>query len=819
MKSRLFNLFTFFALLVSVVGSALTFTPAYAAGIVVNSNADTVANDGTCTLREAITAANTNTASGAAIGECTAGAGADTITFTADYTITLLGSQLPTVTTDITINGNGAANTIIQANAAANTATYRVFEVNNTGILTLDSLTVRHGRCNGACPANLIAGGGMFSTGTLTLTNVTFSRNSAAGLGGGSGGGMWSTGTSTLTNVTFSANSAASFGGGMHSTGTSTLTDVTFSANSADYGGGMYTSGASTLTNVTFSANSAARSGGGMFSTGTLTLTNVTFSANSAGFGSGGGVYNGGSPTLTNVTFSGNSANYGGGMYTSGASTLTNVTFSANSATNSGGGMYTYGNPTLTNVTFSANSATNNGGGVYNGGSPTLTNVTFSANSATNNGGGVYNAGNPTLKNVIIANSTSGGDCVTDIGTLNAQNSLIEDGLTCVNGTNTNNLTGDPVLGALTNNGGSTQTFALLTGSPAIDTGTNTGCPATDQRGVTRPQGVGCDIGAYEVSGGIPVVTASNPSANAVLTSLSSITVVFNQDMLNNGSAQAANNTVNYILVERGTNGTFDTKSCNGGRVADDVAQNISTATYSNLVFMSTLTLANPLTNGTYRLFICGTTSIWSVAGLELNNGANDATVDFTVNSATTTGSSATSTTASSLPTTGFAPNKITSLPEQPANSAYAALGDLWLEIPSLNVKSSIVGVPQNKDNTWDVNWLGNDTGWLNGTAYPTWTGNSVLTAHVTNASGVDGPFAALKSLKYGDQVIVHMGGAKYIYEIRSTKLARPYSTSFAFESLQDHSYLTLITCSGYNPINETYLFRRIVRAVLVEVK
>jgi LPXTG-site transpeptidase (sortase) family protein len=290
--------------------------------------------------------------------------------------------------------------------------------------------------------------------------------------------------------------------------------------------------------------------------------------------------------------------------------------------------------------------------------------------------------------------------------------------------------------------------------------------------------------------------------------------------MLNDGSAKAANNTANYLLVERGTNSSFDTVSCNDGLVADDVAQTISSATYSNLVFMSTLTLASPLAAGTYRLFICGTTSIWSAAGLELNNGANDTTVDFTVNTATT-GSSAntTRTSASSLPTTGFAPNKITTLPVQPANSAYAALGDLWLEIPSLNVKTNIVGVPQNKDKSWDVSWLGNDTGWLNGTAFPTWNGNSVLTAHVTNADGLDGPFAALKSLKYGDQFIVHMGSVQYIYEVRSTKLARPYSTSFAFESLQDHSYLTLITCSGYNPLNETYLFRRVVRAVLVEVK
>lgn len=131
---------------------------------------------------------------------------------------------------------------------------------------------------------------------------------------------------------------------------------------------------------------------------------------------------------------------------------------------------------------------------------------------------------------------------------------------------------------------------------------------------------------------------------------------------------------------------------------------------------------------------------------------------------------------------------------------------------------ADIVGAPRTGDD-WELNWLGNDTGWLNGTTFPTWTGNSVLTAHVTNADGLPGPFAELNKLKYGDQVIVHMGGGMYVYEIRNTRLARPYSTSFAFESLKDHSYLTLITCQVYNPLNDSYLFRRVVRAVLVSVE
>ncbi|MBK8619441.1 MAG: CSLREA domain-containing protein [Anaerolineales bacterium] len=121
----------------------------------MNSNADTVADDGVCTLREAITNANGDSQLYATAGECAAGVGSDTIAFAADYTITLVGSQLPAVTTTIIINGNGAANTIVQANANPNTATYRVFQV--SGNLTLDKLTVQNGRCNGSCEVTISA--------------------------------------------------------------------------------------------------------------------------------------------------------------------------------------------------------------------------------------------------------------------------------------------------------------------------------------------------------------------------------------------------------------------------------------------------------------------------------------------------------------------------------------------------------------------------------------------------------------------------------------------------------------------------------------
>jgi LPXTG-site transpeptidase (sortase) family protein len=321
-----------------------------------------------------------------------------------------------------------------------------------------------------------------------------------------------------------------------------------------------------------------------------------------------------------------------------------------------------------------------------------------------------------------------------------------------------------------------------------------------------------------------PIVGSHTLQASYSGTGPTSFTVTFSENVSNpagDSGIDDVTNPNNFKIINKGANGTLNTASCASALGGDDtliIPSGLPAVTY--VPNTAIVNIGSALPAGSYRLFVCGTTSITDIAGNHLGGGV-DSTFDFTVVGTATapTTPSTTSTSASSLPTTGFAPNKITTLPVQPANSAYAALGDLWLEIPSLNVKSTIVGVPQNADSTWDVTWLGNDTGWLNGTAFPTWNGNSVLTAHVTNASGVDGPFAALKTLKYGDQVIVHMGGVKYIYEMRETKLSRPYSTNFAFESKSDAAYLTLITCSGYNPLNESYLFRRVVRAVLIEVK
>ncbi|MFN3742017.1 MAG: sortase, partial [Anaerolineales bacterium] len=167
------------------------------------------------------------------------------------------------------------------------------------------------------------------------------------------------------------------------------------------------------------------------------------------------------------------------------------------------------------------------------------------------------------------------------------------------------------------------------------------------------------------------------------------------------------------------------------------------------------------------------------------------------------------------LPRTGFAPGVLTDIPPQPADKAYTDLGDFWLEIPKLGVKMPIVGIPA-KGEEWDLTWLWDQAGWLEGTAYPTHAGNSALTAHVYLPNGQPGPFLNLGELRWGDQVIVHLGGQRYIYEVRQVRQVSPYSLSPLRH--EDLPWLTLITCREYDARTNSYRYRVIVRAVLIKV-
>ena len=185
---------------------------------------------------------------------------------------------------------------------------------------------------------------------------------------------------------------------------------------------------------------------------------------------------------------------------------LTNSTVISNTSTgNSGGGINSYsGTLTLTNSTVSGNSALRYGGGILNfgGGTLTLSNSTVSGNSADIAGGGILNdVGTADMVNTIIAGNSAptSADCsgfLTSIGhNLIGNNSGC--GFTVITGDLVNI---DSKLGPLQDNGGPTFTHALLPGSPAIDHVPPENClVTTDQRGVARPQGVACDIGAFEV--------------------------------------------------------------------------------------------------------------------------------------------------------------------------------------------------------------------------------------------------------------------------------------------------------------------------------
>ena len=165
------------------------------------------------------------------------------------------------------------------------------------------------------------------------------------------------------------------------------------------------------------------------------------------------------------------------------------------------------------------------------------------------------------------------------------------------------------------------------------------------------------------------------------------------------------------------------------------------------------------------------------------------------------------------LPATGFAPNQFTVLSGKPESYSDT---ELTISIPVLGVRTSITGVPNHNGN-FEIDWLWQDVGWLQGSAYPGSIGNSVLTAHVYLPNGRPGPFVDLKTLKWGQQIVVAQAGKSYIYEVRSVTRVKPEDVSGVAH--KDYGYLTLITCQGYDMQSESYLYRTVVQAVLVDIR
>lgn len=229
---------------------------------------------------------------------------------------------------------------------------------------------------------------------------------------------------------------------------------------------------------------------------GNVTITGVTLQQGNVP-SHGGALYNNGNLTLTNVALMNSSANgMGGGLYSLGTLQANAVSIVGNSANGAVGGGVVVGGGTavFTNSTFSGNTINGSGGGLVNNGQTTLNFTTIANNNAQAATGIQNNSGDLTLNHTLV-----GGSCQGNI--ISQGYNLIQDATNCtITGDPAGNLIGvDPLLAPLALNGGSTLNHALLDNSPAVEAGSNSGCPAADQRGISRPRGLFCDIGAYEL--------------------------------------------------------------------------------------------------------------------------------------------------------------------------------------------------------------------------------------------------------------------------------------------------------------------------------
>jgi hypothetical protein len=369
---------------------------------------------------------------------------------------------------------------------------YAILTVPTGVTASISGLTISNGN-------SYDGGGGIFNSGTLTISNCIISANSTRY----GGGGIFNSGTLMASNSSITGNSGYSGGGISADNGTLTISHCTISGNSAISGGGISSGGRMvTVTYSTISQNSAFGSdssfGGGISSGGgTVTVTNSTITGNSANNG-GGGISSNGTVTVSDSTIGGNSTRgSGGGIYNpNGTVTVSNSTIAGNSG---GGGGAIFGNGTVavSNSTIAGNTA-GVGGGIYSGsGTVTVSKSTIAGNSA-GSGGGVYVGYRLATRNTIIAKNTAsyGPDVYGNMGSQGYN--LLGDPVDTSGWTNTDTLHVNPMLGPLQNNGGPTQTMALLPGSPALDAGDPTQANTPDQRGVPRTGGV--NIGAYQAS-------------------------------------------------------------------------------------------------------------------------------------------------------------------------------------------------------------------------------------------------------------------------------------------------------------------------------
>ncbi len=533
------------ALMGAGVASAATYT--------VNTTTDSAtpcSSSGSCSLRGAVIAADS--AGGSSTIDVPAGLYKLTIAPSGSNDQTT-GDLNITSGANVTVVGAGSDSTTIDGNNLD-----RQFNVAQGASLALSGLTLRRGQANSG------EGGAILTDGTLTIGNsstgksgdVTFTSNSDQN-GGCAGGAIYADTDSavSLTGTVFDNNNNDCSGGAIYDSSSHLLTigKSTFEGNQGtdEEGGAIYgdTTAPLTVTHSTFSSNSAPDGGAiAWVSSGALTANYDRFTGNSAD-SDGGAVYLDGSAAYTfdHDLFSGNAStdDYGGAIYWDGGTLeSSSSTFVHNLADygDDGGAIYAGSGLSLTliNDTISRNGVGDEcGGGISvesDGPTPaSLINDTITGNSADPGcGGGIYGTadlttvgysgpGTPGIENTVIADNT-GGDCNAVFSpTFDLGHNMDSDG-SCFNGS-TDHPSTEPNLGKPADNGGPLvgntsdgsavviPTQAETSASPTVNAGTNTGCPSTDERGVARPQGGVCDIGAFELAAAKLSVKKSAPKS------------------------------------------------------------------------------------------------------------------------------------------------------------------------------------------------------------------------------------------------------------------------------------------------------------------
>ncbi len=729
--------------------------PAHAATFTINTTADTV----DANPGNGVCADSSGNCSlRAAIMEANALAGADTVTLPAGiYSLTLPGSDNASAVGDLDIT---EALTLNGAGAASTTIQQsatgeRVIHIVFNINVSLNGVFITGG--SGVNP-----GGGIYNVGTLNLNNSAISTNTTTN----NGGGIYNAGGSvTLNNVNITTNSATASGFGI------------------GLGGGIYNdNGALVITNSDIRLNGAARRGGGIASAG----SNATLSINNSVF-------------VSNYASGNSSFDGGGGIHTNHSMIVQNSTFRTNRYTGDahGGGaiLATGGNLTINDSLFEANEAGGNGGGAIalalDLGSPSaqIARSTFRGNLTLGDfgDGGAINANGPldVWESTFENNRANGNDSFgsgSGGGIIIINNPLYLENVTMSG----NRANGD---------GGAVYYRADIS---ALLTNVTIASNLADADGNATGSGGGI-FSTGDGTGGAVELRLQNSilSGNTGGDCSGFITSTVGYNLIQNpGPLCVLGGVTTGNLI--GSNPNLGPLANNGG----------PTQTRALLSGSPAIDAADPGAS-------CAVTDQRGVARFD---GNYDSVVRCDMGAYEFNQPAPPPATTSSLPKTGFPMGRATPLPPQPAEKAYASYSDLTLEIPSLGVNAPIVGVLKS-DDSWDVSWLGNSVGWLEGSAFPTWQGNTVLTGHVWNADNTPGVFNQIKTLKYGDRFYIHAYGQTYVYEVRENVQLWGLSRVDKVFQHKELDWVTLLTCEGYNPLTGDYLFRRMVRAVLVEVK